>query len=125
MDGNFPVVMRGYSRDEVDRAIANLRREIIAATTERNELAERIRAASSRQASPAASNGSKAIDVSELHRRGQRLFDQVEHLKREAERHREHQVQTFRVEVRYMEIYNEKAYDLLKRCTTIYVSPCY
>ena len=42
MDGNFPVVMRGYARDDVDRAIANLRREIIAATTERNELATEL-----------------------------------------------------------------------------------
>jgi hypothetical protein len=42
LDGRFPVVMRGYSREDVDKAIANLRREIIAATTERNELATEL-----------------------------------------------------------------------------------
>jgi hypothetical protein len=42
IDGQFPVVMRGYAREEVDKAIANLRREIIAATTERNELATEL-----------------------------------------------------------------------------------
>jgi cell division septum initiation protein DivIVA len=41
-DGQFPVVMRGYARDEVDKTIANLRRGIIAATTERNELATEL-----------------------------------------------------------------------------------
>ena len=41
-DGQFPVVMRGYAREEVDKAIANMRREIIAATTERNELATEL-----------------------------------------------------------------------------------
>lgn len=41
-EGQFPIVMRGYSREEVDRTIANLRREIIAATTERNELATEL-----------------------------------------------------------------------------------
>lgn len=38
-DGQFPIVMRGYSRDDVDKAITTLRREIIASNTERNELA--------------------------------------------------------------------------------------
>ncbi len=41
-DGQFPIVMRGYSRDDVDKAIANLRREIIASNTERNELATEL-----------------------------------------------------------------------------------
>ena len=34
--------MRGYARDEVDKTIANLRRGIIAATTERNEIATEL-----------------------------------------------------------------------------------
>nr|MTA26044.1 hypothetical protein [Actinomycetota bacterium] len=41
-DGQFPIVMRGYSRDDVDKAITNLRREIIASNTERNELAAEL-----------------------------------------------------------------------------------
>jgi len=41
-DGQFPIVMRGYERDGVDKAITLLRREIIAANTERNELAAEL-----------------------------------------------------------------------------------
>jgi len=41
-DGQFPIAIRGYAREDVDKAINNLRREIIAANAERNELAAEL-----------------------------------------------------------------------------------
>ena len=35
-EGQFPVVMRGYNRAEVDSAIAGLQRELMDANTERS-----------------------------------------------------------------------------------------
>jgi cell division septum initiation protein DivIVA len=63
-DGQFAITLRGYVREDVDKAINNLRRELIAANTERNELdAELARLSGTEQELPLTESGTPSYAV--------------------------------------------------------------